>query len=53
MINLVIVGAIVLIYCMRKKKAEQEAGMKEWNSGVNTTGKDVELIGNETKRNYL
>lgn len=49
-----IVGAIVLAYCMHKKKKEREAGMNEFStSGGNTTGRNIELIGDQTKRNYL
>jgi len=50
----VIVGAVVLIYCMRKKKQEQESGMAEWSTGGgNTTGRNIELIAGQEKRTYL
>ena len=48
-----IIGAIVLAYCMHKKKKEREAGMNEFSSAGNTTGRNIELIGNQNKRNYL
>jgi hypothetical protein len=45
--------AIVVIYCMHKKRKEQEEGMNEWNSNNNTTGRNIELTTNEPKRAYL
>lgn len=43
-VYLVIVGIIVIIYCVHKRRKEQEAGMNEWNSaGGNTTGRNIEL----------
>jgi hypothetical protein len=44
--TLLIVGAIVIIYCVHKRKKEQEAGMNEWNGSSNpgdTTGRNIEL----------
>ena len=53
-VYLVIVGIIVIIYCVHKRRKEQEAGMNEWNSaGGNTTGRNIELTTGETKRAYL
>lgn len=46
-----IVAAIVIIYCVHKRRKEQEDGMNEWNS-ANTTGRNIELTTNEQKR-YL
>ena len=47
-----IVAIIVIIYCVHKRRKEQESGMNEWNSG-NTTGRNIELTSNEQKRAYL
>jgi hypothetical protein len=44
----VIVGVILIVYCMHKRKKEAEDGM-EWNS--DNTGKNIELTGG--KRAYL
>lgn len=43
-----IVGVILIVYCMHKRKKEAEEGM-EWNS--ENTGKNIELTGE--KRAYL
>lgn len=49
---LLIVGIIVIIYCVHKKRKEQEASM-EWNTATqNTTGRNIELMGRE-KKAYL
>jgi hypothetical protein len=42
LIKVVIVGVILIVYCMHKRKKEQEAGM-EWNT--ENTGRNVELTG--------
>ena len=51
---LVIVGVIVIIYCCNKKK-DQDSGMNEWNNSTmgGTTGRNIELTTNQTKRAYL
>ena len=43
-----IVGVILIVYCMHKRKKEQEAGM-EW--ATDNTGRNIELTGD--KRAYL
>lgn len=43
-----IVGVILIVYCMHKRKKEQEAGM-EW--ATDNTGRNIELTGE--KRAYL
>lgn len=43
-------GIIVIIYCVHKKRKEQEASM-EWNTTNNTTGRNIELMGE--KKAYL
>lgn len=48
-----IVGAIVIIYCVYKRKREQEAGMDEWATGNSNTGRTIELTSNNAKQNYL
>ena len=43
-----IVGVILIVYCMHKRKKEQEAGA-EWTT--DNTGRNIELTGD--KRAYL
>jgi len=45
---LVIVGVILMVYCMHKRKKEDESGM-EW--ATENTGKNIELTSD--KRAYL
>jgi hypothetical protein len=53
---LVIVAAIVIIYCVHKRRKEQAEGMNEWNNSTGAggdTGRNIELTTNQTKRAYL
>lgn len=52
---LLIVAIIVIVYCVSKRKKEQSQGMNEWNNSSmgGTTGRNIELSTNQTKRAYL